>query len=284
MEFRIAEDIELVQHLRGCTLQDLAAACGTTLMSFNRWMRGTVSPSPDSLAAFYNYAFSKGIYLNRIKAQLYEEDMPQSSILLFHGSKAGIDGNLRASASRPNNDFGQGFYCGESLEQSAMFVHRFPDSCLYMLSFSPEKLRGTRFSVDQDWMLTIALFRGRVAPYESHPHLMELKAKVASSDYIVAPIADNRMYETIDSFIDGEITDEQCRHCLSSTDLGNQYVLRTQAALEQATLLEKCFLCPKEKAFYGQRRDESTRSGLDKAKAVRRLYRGKGRYIDEVLA
>ena len=39
--------------------------------------------------------------------------------ILFHGSKAGIDGKLSLDKSKKANDFGKGFYCGESLEQSA---------------------------------------------------------------------------------------------------------------------------------------------------------------------
>lgn len=35
MNFRVAEDIELVKHLRGCTVQELADSCGTTPMSFS---------------------------------------------------------------------------------------------------------------------------------------------------------------------------------------------------------------------------------------------------------
>jgi len=31
------------------------------------------------------------------------------------------------------------------------------------------------------------------------------------------------MFEIIDSFIEGEITDVQCQHCLSATNLGKQY-------------------------------------------------------------
>lgn len=50
------------------------------------------------------------------------------------------------------------------------------------------------------------------------------------------------MFEIIDSFIDGEITDIQCQHCLSATNLGMQYVFVSEKALSQITLLERCYL------------------------------------------
>lgn len=40
------------------------------------------------------------------------------------------------------------------------------------------------------------------------------------------------MFRIIDSFIEGEITDEQCIHCLAATNLGLQYVFKTKKCLE----------------------------------------------------
>lgn len=284
MEFRIREDVRLVQHLLDCSLEDLASRLGISHMTLHRWISGQSVPSDTLAAAFYDYAFNHRIHLNQIKSQLYKEDMQGAKILLFHGSKSGIDGPLRVNASRPNNDFGQGFYCGESLQQAAMFVSSFENSCLYIVALNNTALKEVRFAVDQDWMLTIALFRGRLAEYAPHPRLQQLRQRVEKADLIIAPIADNRMYEIIDSFIEGEITDEQCRHCLSATDLGNQFVLRTDTSLNQAAILEKCFLAPAEKAYYLSQREESSRTGMAKVKVARRQYRGQGHYIDEVLA
>lgn len=283
MEYAVKDDIQLVRHLLDCSLEDLASGLDVSHMTLYRWMNGQSAPSDTLAATFYGYAFERGVRLNQIKARLYKEDMQGAKILLFHGSKSGIRGPLRTDASRPNNDFGQGFYCGESLQQAAMFVSAFENSCLYIVALRNNGLEEVRFAVDQDWMLTIALFRGRLAEYASHPRLQQLRQQVEKADLVIAPIADNRMYEIIDSFIEGEITDEQCRHCLSATDLGNQFVLRTDAALGQTTILEKCFLAPAEKAHYLSQREEASRTGLAKAKVARRQYRGQGRYIDEVL-
>lgn len=284
MNYRIKEDIELTRYLLGCSLEELSEGIGVSRMTLHRWNVGRVVPSESALSSFYEYAFSRGVRLNQIKAQLYREDVRTPQTLLFHGSKSGIEGNLRLDASRRNTDFGQGFYCGETLDQAAMFVSDFDRACLYMIYLDSSDMTEKRFVVDQDWMLTIALFRGRLSEYAGHPRLIELMKRVDNADIIVAPIADNRMYEVIDSFIAGEITDEQCRHCLSPTDLGNQYVLRSKQALEHVLVMEKCFLCPSEKRQYMARREESSSNGIAKAKAARRQYRGQGLYIDEVFS
>lgn len=102
-------------------------------------------------------------------------------------------------------------------------------------------------------------------------------------DYIIAPIVDNRMFQIINSFIDGEITDEQCKHCLAATNLGMQYIFKTQRALSQTKPLERCYISVNEKEYYKNIRLEESRLGDNKVKLARKQYRGKGKYIDEIL-
>jgi hypothetical protein len=132
-------------------------------------------------------------------------------------------------------------------------------------------------------MLTIAFYRKRIKEYADHPIVKRLAQKLADIDYIVAPIADNRMYEIIDEFIDGEITDVQCQHCLSATNLGFQYVFVTEKALKNVSILRHCYLCPTEKKFYLDKRIDENKVGNDKVKVAKRQYRGEGLYIDQIL-
>ena len=132
-------------------------------------------------------------------------------------------------------------------------------------------------------MLTGACFRGRLKGRISAEKQSQICAKADQADYIIAPIADNRMYQIIDSFIDGEITDEQCRHALAATELGMQYVIKTERAAECAEVLERCYLCSEEKKNYYTARSDDFRAAEDKVRAARIKYRGKGKYIDELL-
>lgn len=281
--FAVGFDIELVQELLGLSRGSLANESGVSLPTLNRWVADSSRARTQGLEAFYAYAYEKGVRLNAIKSQLYlEEASPRGRKVLFHGSKSGIEGQISIERSRSNNDFGKGFYCGESFEQSAMFVAKFPNSSVYAASFNPSVLSGIEFEVDRDWMMAIALFRGRLNAYSSSPSLQRLCERVEAADYVVAPIADNRMYEIIDAFADGEITDEQCKHALAATDLGKQYVFRSKKALKTIRLLEQCYVCQPEKDAYLKSRENSSRIGRDKVKAAKREYRGRGLYIDEV--
>lgn len=282
-DFALCTDIEIVIELLDITAKDLAESIGVTPTTISRWRKNEEQVSSSNLNAFYNFAFSKGIRLNKIKEQLFKEDCNGNSAILFHGAKTYIDGQISIEKSKNTNDFGRGFYCGESLEQSAMFVANYPESSLYILTFDKTDLHYTQLNVDRDWMLLIAFFRNKLTAYADHPVIQNLLAKLENVDYIIAPIADNRMFEIIDSFIDGEITDVQCQHCLSATNLGNQYVFVTAKALRQLQILRHCYLASDEKKYYLSYRREESRIGNDKVKIARRQYRGQGEYIEDIL-
>ena len=151
-----------------------------------------------------------------------------------------------------------------------------------MLKFKPENLKGKKFGVNRDWMLTIAYYRGRLDEYRDTEIVKQLSKTTEGIDYIVAPIADNRMFEIIDNFIDGEITDVQCQHCLSATNLGMQYVFISEKTLSHINLLEHCYLADIEKEAYLNSRQENFKMNMDKVKLARKQYRNQGQYIEDI--
>ena len=91
------------------------------------------------------------------------------------------------------------------------------------------------------------------------------------------------MFQIINSFIEGELTDEQCKHCLAATNLGMQYIFVSEKAVSQAKLIECCYIFQNEREYYKNIRLEESKLGANKVKLARKQYRGKGRYIDEIL-
>ena len=55
------------------------------------------------------------------------------------------------------------------------------------------------------------------------------------------------MFQIINSFIEGELTDEQCKHCLAATNLGMQYIFVSEKAVSQAKLIECCYISQNER-------------------------------------
>ena len=283
MDYNLPEDIRSIRSIRDISIDDMATLLDVEKVTLYRNEAGTTKPSAELLEKVYDFAFRMNIKLNILKEMMWKETLEDGHVLLFHGAKDELKGELNIKAGRLNNDFGQGFYAGERYDQAVSFIAGFNRPSVYMLDFDAGNLKYTQYKVDQDWMMTIAYYRGDLKGYESHPLIKKLVRKSRNCDYIIAPIADNRMFQIIRSFIDGEITDEQCKHCLAATNLGMQYVFTSDRAIRQVKLLERCYICNKEKEQYMRMRSADARLGDDKVKLARIQYRGKGKYIDEIL-
>ena len=94
--------------------------------------------------------------------------------ILFHGVKSKIDGKIDIHRGRHNNDFGQRFYAGESYEQAISFVSGFENSSVYYICFNDDDLTCKRYEVNQEWMMTIAYYRGALDEYKNHPVIKKL--------------------------------------------------------------------------------------------------------------
>ncbi len=282
MEYNFVQDLKFIREILGLTQVELASQIGVQQVSISRNELEKTSPTRNLLEKVYNFAFAKEINLGKLKEMLWQEEINKERKLLFHGSKGNIEGKLDIHKGRANNDFGQGFYTGESYAQAISFVSNFDKSSVYFLDFDSSDLKCKRYNVNQEWMMTIAYYRGTLEQYKNHPTVVDLVEQSKTCDYIIAPIADNRMFQIINSFISGEITDEQCKHCLAATNLGYQYVFKSDKSVEHIKLVERCYISNNERDYYKNIRTSDSKLGDDKVKLARIQYRGKGYYIDEI--
>lgn len=283
MKYRISDDLKTIRSILNMSQSEFAEEIGMTQISITRLENSVNNPSLDTLDKIYNYAYKKSIKMNNLKEMFYKEEVNDEGIVLFHGTKTDLIGEISPYIGRLKIDFGKGFYCGESIEQTISFISNYPESSVYILKFNPSGLKYTKFNVDQEWMLAIAYFRGKLEKYKDHKKLKGIIEKVRLSDYVIAPIADNRMFIIIDRFIDGEITDEQCKHCLAATNLGNQYVMLNEKATSNITILEKCFISSLERNRYDVERNTELVESESKVRMAMIKYKNKGNYIEEIL-
>ena len=222
MKYNFSEDLKSIREILNLSQSELAEQIGVEQVTISRNEWGNTEPSAKILESVYALAFKKKVRINKLKEMLWRDDLKKHEKLLFHGAKSEINGEIDIHKGRHNNDFGQGFYTGESYEQAISFVSGFAHSSVYYICFDDTDLRCKRYEVNQEWMMTIAYYRGKLDMYKNHPTIKTLIEQSKDCDYIIAPIADNRMFQIINAFIDGEITDEQCKHCLAATNLGMQ--------------------------------------------------------------
>lgn len=96
-------------------------------------------------------------------------------------------------------------------------------------------------------MLLICYYRGMINGYKDSELITKLLKKIENADVIIAPTADNRMFHIMNEFALGNITSETTMHSLSASQLGRQYVLRSDKAIESLKLIERLYLCDEEK-------------------------------------
>jgi len=283
MDYNVGKDLALIRDFYNLSQDDIAIELKVEKLRITRTETGESYPRKEFLERVYDYCFNKGLRLNIQKEMFYKDDVKNGHILLTHASKKGIVGNIDVKLGRTNSDFGQGFYCGESYDKSISFVCRSDDASIYFIDFNPDGLKRIEFNVEENWMLAIAYYRGRLEEYKNNKKILDIIKSIEDSDYVVAPIADNRMFEIIDQFIEGYITDEQCKHCLAATNLGLQYVFLTEKAVSNLKVLEKCYISSSEKKYYIKKQEDYQKEGVDKSKLARIQYKGQGKYIEELL-
>ncbi|MCQ2743098.1 MAG: DUF3990 domain-containing protein [Bacilli bacterium] len=276
-----ARDCKSIRECFGITQTELSEQTGVSRVTLARLETNAHSPSPTSLEGIYSFAYENGMMINEDHADIMDDDK-KDRVLVFHGSKNQIKGSVSLEHSKGSNDFGKGFYAGESFAQAATFISSFRSHFVYAFYLNMNGLKTYEFSADLEWMLAISFFRGRLKEYENHPIITGIINKIKGCDVIIAPIADNSMYETLNEFADKEITDEQCRHSIRANYLGKQYVFLTDKALAAIGNMNEMYLPENEKEIYKKQRIEQFEASKNKTELAKLNYRRKGKYIDEI--
>lgn len=284
MDYNFDKDFKAIRDVLDISQKEFAKVLDTEQKTISNIESKDSYPSKTIVESAFTYAFKKDVKINKLKELLCRDNLSHDEKLLFHGSKGEIKGDIDVNFGRGNNDFGKGFYTGESYEQAVSFISTYDDPSVYFMSFDDSGLKCKRYSVDREWMMTIAYYRESLEEYENHPLIEKIIKESRDCDYIIAPIADNKMFETINEFIEGNLTDEQCKHCLAATNLGMQYVFLTEKAASRLKIVERCYVCDKEREYYKKLKEDYRKLGNDKVKLAKAQYRGIGKYIDEVLA
>ena len=282
----ISKEIKIICETLKLSEIELAKELEVTYETINNWKNNRKSIDISNLDKLYSYAYSKNIKFNNIYEQFFKEDYNNNKdIILFHGAKKAFSLPIDfLGNSKQRNDFGVGFYLGETFEQAANYIS-FLDNCnnVYCFKLDLSNLITYKFDVNTEWMIAIAYFRGWIDDYKECNYVKNILKKIDGCDVVIAPIADNRMFDLIAEFVEGSITDEQCKHSLAATNLGLQYVLKTNKAVEHTLFIQEMFVCKKEKEKCIENRMSLTDNGIQKVKMARIKYKGKGKYFEEIL-
>ena len=276
-----SNEIKVLREILGLSQQELANQFGVSYEVVNKWENGKEIINHQNLEAIYEFAEENNIRFNLIYEQLYNEMLESDEVLLFHGVKKQFDFPIDLSHSRAKNDFGVGFYLGTTFEQASTYITNVESKKVLAFTLNMKDLKVVEFKVDRNWMLAIAYYRGWIDKYENHKIIKNIIKKVEESDVIIAPIADNRMFDIISEYVTNTITDLQCEHALAATNLGKQYVLKTNKAINNLNFIKELYVCDTEKKRSLKKRNELSENSMNKVSMARVEYKGKGKYIEE---
>lgn len=285
MNYTFIEDLAFAKEALSLNETDFLNLIDVSRATYYRWIKNNYIPDNKQLNRIYGALYSAGIDFNRIKEEMYLSLQDEDTKILFHGSKNGIEGPISTKYGNELRDFGKGFYVGETVKQSVSFVCTYPESSLYCLKLhNYSKINKIEFNVSREWMILIAYFRNKINEYNNCKYVKNILKTIQDKDLIIAPIADNTMYEVINDFIEGSITDEQCLNSLSANRLDKQYVfLNDQAINNNLEIVSKLFISSKEKDEYSKVKLAETNIGKKKVIMAKRQYAGVGKYIEELL-
>ena len=153
---------------------------------------------------------------------------------------------------------------------------------MYSFQYDLDNLKIKKFECNLEWMLAICYFRGSLKEYSSNIKIQNIISEVEKADVIIAPIADNKMFYIMSQFTDGDINTDVALHSLSASNLGLQYIFKTEKALQKLIPIEKYYLSNLEKESCRKVLNERSYEIDTKLKLAKREFKN-GLYIEEIL-
>jgi len=156
-------------------------------------------------------------------------------ITVYHGGITIVENPL-VKVGRPNLDFGHGFYVTRRLEQAQSWATRTSRQQLeppviseYLLDIDSisQKLRYHNFEhYDSEWLHFIVACRQGYDPSKEF-------------DCIEGGVANDRVIDTVEGYINGTIDEEHALHELSRHQPNNQICILSQQVIDQNLFFQK---------------------------------------------
>lgn len=262
--------------------EQFAKSLGTTTLSINRWENGKTLPNRMAQTNIYNFCKEHNIDVADLIIKSKSVDYKGENILLYHGSKKGIEGDI-APISRDICDFGAGFYMGTNTLQPLTLVCNEEKPKFYAVELDMTDLKVLNVEIGMDWALLIAYNRKEMESAKGTA-IYEKYAKMSEGyDIIVGYIADDRMYTELSRFFNKTLTDVALINCLSALDLGKQYVAISEKACKQIKILKEESICQLELAMLKDMSVVRRKEGIALAEEIEIKYRREGKFFDEIL-
>ena len=280
--------IRFIRSSANISQQEFADELSVSFATVNRWENGKTTPTPVAQKTIYEFCARHDIDItDYILKKLMKEKSEMENVnpdvkVLFHGSKSGIEGEIMP-ISRSQCDFGKGFYMGTEVTQPLTLICNYKMPILYFVAISKVDLDVLELPTDISWAFVVAYNRGRLERVKNknlYRHYTEL---LQGRDLIIGDIADDRMFYVLDNFFEGNITDKGLVECLSTLQLGKQYVAVSQKACKNVKILKEYPLSELELMVLKDISEKKRQTGIERANEICRQHRREGKFFDELL-
>ena len=266
---------------------EFAEQLNVTFQTVNRWENGRAVPNKLAQSKMFDFCREKHVpvydmTLKRIAEESEAIKLDADRVLLYHGSKSGIEGPIEPK-SRKQCDFGKGFYMGTDPGQALTLICDYEKSKLYIVSVSVDKLAHIEVPADIDWAMLVAYHRGKMEKINSTPFYNKYRVMTLNKDLIIGSIANDRMFFVIDNFFVGNVTDMALINSLSALQLGKQYVAVSQRGCDSVHIEAEVELSYLERLFMKEVAEENRVRGISLANDICKNYRREGMFFDEIL-
>lgn len=266
---------------------DFAENLNVAFATVNRWENGRAIPNKLAQSKMYDLCKEKSVpvydmTLKKITEAAKAVKLEPDRILLYHGSKAGIVGNIEPK-SRKQCDFGKGFYMGSEPSQALTLICDYEKSKFYIVSIRMTDLEKLDVPADIDWAMLVAYHRGKMEKINDTLFYNKYRDMTKDKDLIIGSIANDRMFFVIDNFFVGSVTDTALINTLAALQLGKQYAAVSKKGCDAVRIEAEVPISYLERLFMKEVAEENRVKGISLANDICKKYRREGTFFDEIL-
>ena len=265
----------------------MASKIGVRFATINRWENGHSEPTRLAQESLYILCENLNVpiyemIIEKIKREASSISLDEGRIMLYHGSKSGIGGDIKPT-SHERCDFGKGFYMGTTPEQPLTLICDFEESKFYIVSIDVKNLVSVEIPENIDWAMVVAYHRGRMDRIKGSKFYDKYGSITSGKDLAIGSIADDRMFYVIDNFFLENITDVALVNSLSALILCKQYVALTMKACNAIRIEKEIPLSFFEKKVLRKVSEKNRQTGIDLANEICKSHRREGKFFDEIV-
>jgi len=183
-------------------------------------------------------------------------------MILYHGSSVAVTAP-DLQHTREDIDFGGGFYLTADIDMAKKWACAKRNSVVSVFDVDLERLNIYEFGLNEEWLDYIKANRAE----GGNPHY-------DNYDMLIGPTADDKLFITLQEYIDGDITKRQAIEYLNIAGFSNQYVIKNEDALNNACCYIKSFeIVGTEKNEVRRTVQVERESALQKLREVKQLHK-----------